>query len=106
MKTQLHNLVHERMLVQQQLKQLDEKIALDLKQLVCQEFKPVCSKVIESEINANKGNLLISEIASFAGVSVQTYYNAIKNVDVVSVGKLNNLLGSIGLQLFVGKKLK
>lgn len=31
---------------------------------------------------------------------------SIKNVDVVSVGKLNSLLGSVGLQLFVGKKLK
>lgn len=104
--TSLQDLLQERIRIQQQLSQLDCNIVSKIQELKSGEFVPVCSENIKSCLDAHKANLKVDDMVSFARISLQTYYNAINRVESVSVSKLNSLLGSVGLQLFVGKKLK
>lgn len=100
----LPELVQERIRLQQLMAHLDESIQAKLQQSALDGYRPVNSESVQSSIEADRGDLSISDLVAFAGVSMQTYYNAIQRVDVVSVGKLNSLIGAVGLQLFIGKR--
>ncbi|WP_157606198.1 hypothetical protein [Rheinheimera sp. SA_1] len=100
----LPELVLERNRLQQQMAHLDESIQAKLQQSAMDGYRPVSSESVLSSIEAHRGDLSISELVAFSGVSMQTYYNAIQRVEVVSVGKLNSLIGAVGLQLFIGKR--
>jgi len=100
----LLQLVQQRNQLQQMMAQLDESIQSKLQQSAMDGYRPVSSESVQSSIEANRGDLSISDLVAFSGVSMQTYYNAIQRVDVVSVGKLNSLIGAVGLQLFIGKR--
>lgn len=102
----LVSLMQERIELQQQLNQLDQRILENVQTCIESEYVAVSSEAVKFCIEKHKRDLTIDDLVSCSGVSIQTYYNAIKRVDVVSVGKLNRLLVSIGLQLFVGKRLK
>lgn len=100
----LPELVQERNRLQQLMVHLDESIQAKLQQSAMDGYRPVSIETVQSSIEAHRGDLSTSELVAFAGVSMQTYYNAIQRVDVVSVGKLNSLIGAVGLQLFIGKR--
>lgn len=100
----LPELVQERIRLQQLMAHLDESIQAKLQQSAMDGYRPVSSESVQSSLETHRGDLSISDLVAFAGVSMQTYYNAIQRVDVVSVGKLNSLIGAVGLQLFIGKR--
>jgi hypothetical protein len=100
----LAELVQERNKLQEDLMHLDADIQARLQKSVAEGYRPLHSDALGKSIDEHRGNLSISDLVAFAGVSLQTYYNAIQRVDVVSVGKLNKLLGAVGLQLFIGKR--
>lgn len=100
----LPELIAERNRLLQLMTHLDESIQAKLQQSAMAGYRPVTSESVLSSIEAHSGDLSISDLVAFAGVSMQTYYNAIQRVDVVSVGKLNSLIGAVGLQLFIGKR--
>ncbi|MDP5133400.1 MAG: hypothetical protein NWQ54_21165 [Paraglaciecola sp.] len=102
--TSLQELIQERNQLQQTMVHLDENIQAKLQQSALDGYRPVSSETVQCSIEAHKGDLSISELVAFAGVSMQTYYNSIQRVDAVSVGKLNNLIGAVGLQLYIGKR--
>lgn len=100
----LPELIQERNRLQQLMEHVDVSIQAKLQQSAVDVYRQVSSELVKSSLEAKKGDLSISELVAFAGVSMQTYYNSIQRVDVVSVGKLNSLLGAVGLQLFIGKR--
>ncbi|MCF4010611.1 hypothetical protein [Rheinheimera sp. UJ63] len=100
----LQELIQERNRLQQLMVHLDENIRAKLHQSALDSYRPVSSETVQFSIETHKGDLSISELVAFAGVSMQTYYNSIQRVDAVSVGKLNHLIGAVGLQLYIGKR--
>ncbi len=102
--TPLPELIQERARLVELMTQLDEQIQNKIQQALSAGYQPLTADSIGRIIESKMGELTISELVDFAGVSTQTYYNIRDRLEVVSVGKLNALLGAIGLQLFVGKR--
>lgn len=102
--TSLPELIQERAKLLALMTQLDDQIQYKIQQALSSGYQPLSVDSIGRIIESKMGELTISELVDFAGVSTQTYYNVRDRLEVVSVGKLNSLLGAIGLQLFVGKR--
>lgn len=100
----LPELVEKRNKLQEELMHLDADIQTRLQKTAVEGYHPLNSDAVGKSLDEHRGDLSISDLVAFAGVSLQTYYNAMQRVDVVSVGKLNKLLGAVGLQLFIGKR--